>query len=211
MTYDLIIVAQSTTPRLVQMTQDCIDSSKADNVILIETGTAVDYSGVDRVVRYAGDFNYNRALNMGLEYANNDIHILANNDLIFYNYKTIGEDMISHGFGSASAWYNGCAFDQGSYIYEGYNIATHITGWCLFITSEALSKIGKINEKVEFWYSDNVYADQLKAAGIRHGLFCNARVDHIGSQTLSTVSVKLKRYYSLGQLPKYHTSCGRKR
>ena len=38
MFYDLIIVSRSTTPKLIQMTQNCIDSAGADNVILVETG-----------------------------------------------------------------------------------------------------------------------------------------------------------------------------
>lgn len=210
MTYDLIIVSRSASPYLIQMTQECIDSAKADRVILVETGNRVDYSGVDIIVPYPGQFNYNYALNKGLSYADGDVHILANNDLVFHNWRTIGDDMINNGFGSGSAWYKGSRFPQGDFIYEGYEIATHVTGWCLFITNEALKKIGKLNEGVEFWYSDNLYAEQLKEAGIRHGLFCNSRVDHIANQTLNTMPIKVKRQYSVGQLSKYK-SCGRKR
>ena len=203
MTYDLIIVSRSANDRLIQMTQNCIDSACADNTILVETGTTVKYSGVDKYVSFEGNFNYNRALNMGLQFANRDIHILANNDLIFHDYRSIGEDMINNGFDSASAWYKGCQFQQGDFVYKGYEIATHVLGWCLFITPYVLYKIGDLDESVDFWYSDNLYADQLKKHGLRHGLFCNVRVDHIGSQTLSTMPMRLKRYYSISQLAKY--------
>jgi len=205
MTYDLIIVAKSSTPALIQMTQNCIDSAKADNVILVETGTkGTNYSNVDTTIHYEGDFNYNRALNMGLEVTKCDVHILANNDLIFYDWRSIGEDMINNGFDSASAWFTGSRFPQGDFIYEGFAIAEHLTGWLIFITHEALRKIGKLDESVDFWYSDNVYALQLKKHGLRHGLFCNARVDHIGNQTLNTVPLRLKRYFSQGQLAKFN-------
>jgi len=202
MFYDLIIVARS-EGSLIQMTQDCIDSCGADRVILVETGQKTDYRGVDVYLSYYGAFNYNHCLNLGLEYAKGDVHVLANNDLIFHDWKTIGDDMINNGFGSASAWFKGCGFPQGDFIYEGYDIAIHLTGWCLFVTSETIKKIGKLNEGVDFWYSDNVYAEQLKKEGIRHGLFCNARVDHLESKTLNTMSVKIKRQYSIGQLSKY--------
>ena len=211
MTYDLIIVSRSTSPRLIQMTQNCIDSAQADNVILVEAGTAVNYSGVDIYVPYAGQFSYNRALNKGLKVTNCDVHILANNDLIFYDWRTIGDDMIVNGFDSASAWFSGSCFPQGDYIYEGFDIAVHLTGWCIFITDKAYKIIGKLNEDMEFWYSDNVYAEQLKRHGLRHGLFCNSRVDHIGNQTINTMPMKIKRQYSIGQLPKYNQSCGRKK
>lgn len=210
MFYDLIIVARSSDDYLIQMTQECIDSAGADNVILVETsGKLVDYNGVDIIMQYNEDFNYNRALNMGLAHAKGDVHILANNDLIFHNWRTIGDDMLYNGFDSASAWYDGCPFPQGDYIYPGEYIASHLTGWCIFITQEALRKIDKISEEVEFWYSDNVYALQLKRHGLKHGLFCNSRVDHIGSQTLKTMPIRLKRHYSHGQIPKYRL-CERK-
>jgi hypothetical protein len=187
------------------MTQDCIDSAGADNVILVETGIPHKYSGVNHHVIFEETFNYNKALNKGLEIARYDIHVLANNDLIFYEGWTgIGDCIKYYDFDSACAWFTGSKFPQGDFIYKGYEIATHILGWCIFITKEALSKIGKLDESVDFWYSDNVYADQLKAHGLKHGLFCNARVDHICSQTLMTMPMRIKRQYSIGQLPKYN-------
>jgi len=216
MNYDLIIVARSSTERLKQITQNCINSAiiggNALNVVLVETFSATKYSGVDHYVTYNGLFGYNGALNKGLERASGDIHILANNDLIFHEgWHQIGEDMKNNGFDSASAWFNGSCFEQGDYIYEGFGIAIHLTGWCLFITREAHEKIGKLNEEVEFWYSDNVYAIQLREHGLRHGMFCNVRVDHIGSQTLNTMSYRLKRQYSEGQIIKFNRLCGKKR
>lgn len=204
MFYDLIIVSKSSTKRLQQVTQQTIDSARKDcdlNVIIIETsGLQVEYNCVDIYVQYTGQFNYNRALNQGLQYAKGDIHILANNDLIFHpGWSEIGELMILNGFGSASALSQEPrqrGFKRGDYIYEGYNIGTHLCGWCIFVTRETINKIGKLDESFDFWYSDNVYAEQLKKAGIRHGLFCNAQVDHITSVTLKTLSSREQRRYS---------------
>ena len=206
MKYDLIIVTRSTTDYLREMTQRCIDSAKADRVIIVETGQVVPYKNIDVYTQYPGKFNYNACLNWGLEFAENDIHILANNDLIFHKYQTIGYDMVNNGFASGSAWYVGCPLDQGDHIYEGYDVGLQMTGWCIFITKETYRTIGLLDEGVNFWYSDNLYADQLKKHGLRHGLFCNARVDHICNQTIKTMPVRVKREYSIGQLVKYENA-----
>ena len=108
--------------------------------------------------------------------------------------------MKQYGFDSASVLSNDPrqrAFERGDFIYEGYNIGVHVTGWCIFVTKEAIQKIGQIDESYDFWYSDNVYANQLKAHGLRHGLFCNIQIDHLGSKTLKTLPIRQQRRYSV--------------
>jgi hypothetical protein len=198
MNFDLIIVSKSENSRLRQITQNCIDSARQDcelNVILIETsGSRVEYHLVNTYVQYEGPFNYNHALNEGLQFANRDIHILANNDLIFHKgWSKIGEVMTDYGFDSASVLSNDRrqkGFKRGEYIYEGYNVGSLLTGWLIFVTKNCIAKIGKLGEEHEFWYSDNIYADQLKRAGIKHILYCGAQVDHLESATLRTLSYK---------------------
>jgi len=90
------------------------------------------------------------------------------------------------------------------FYYLGYDIGVHITGWCLFVTKECIQKIGELDESFEFWYSDNVYADQLIRSGIRHGLYCNVRVDHLTSVTLKTLPPREQRRYSFGAKNKYY-------
>ena len=214
MFYDLIIVACTKNDYLRDMTQRCIDSVGLGlNVILVETSNEeINYKGVNHIVRYTGQFRYNHALNQGLQYATSDVHILANNDLVFYpGWEIMGEQMIYNGFDSASAWYRGSRFAQGDYIYEGYDVAVNLTGWCIFITQEALRKIGKLDDTLEFWYSDNAYALQLLEHGLRHGLFCNVRIDHLTSQTLRTITPQMKRRYSHGSLSIFNKLCEQKK
>lgn len=201
MKYDLIIVSKSENSRLQQITQNCIDSARKDcelNVILIETsGLQVKYKGVNEVIQYTEPFNYNRALNQGLEITKGDIHILANNDLVFHKgwIKTC-EVMTDYGFDSVSVLSNDRrqkGFKRGEYIYEGYNIGSMLTGWLIFVTKNCIAKIGKLDETHEFWYSDNIYADQLKSAGIKHFLYCGVQVDHLESATLRTLSLREQR------------------
>jgi hypothetical protein len=76
--YDLIIVAKSSRDDLKRITQQTINTARADydlNVILIETsGFQHKYQGVDKTIMYQGAFCYNRALNMGIEQAEEDIY-----------------------------------------------------------------------------------------------------------------------------------------
>ena len=209
--YDLIVVACSSSKRLIDITQRCIDSARQDtcnlNVIVVETFLQTyAYEGC-KIVEYRGEFNYNHALNIGISHSKGDLLILANNDLYFHpGWSDIGYLMHANGFESASAYssdHGKRGIRRAAEVWEGYNIGTLLTGWCLFVTRSCINKIGKLDERVDFWYSDNVYADQIQAAGIRHGLFCNIQVDHLESQTLKTLTYRKQRKYSFDNKKKY--------
>ena len=210
MIYDLIIVTQS-SPELIPITQRCIDSAIEDtkdiNVIIVETGKEHPYNNVNEFVRYEGLFNYNRALNQGLRYVKGDIYILANNDLIFYpGWSMIGELMRLNDYHSASAiGGHQKQFPIGDILYEGYYISITLNGWCIFIDRYCLDKIGSLDETCIFWFSDNLYASQIRAAGIKHALFCNCRVDHIASQTINRQTSVIQHSYQIGETRKYIT------
>lgn len=200
MSYDLIIVSKS-TDKTIAVTQRCIDTALAEcdcYVILIETGNPYRYSGVNKFIEYNGQFNYNRALNMGLKYAKGDIHILANNDLIFrQGWSRIGELMRVNGYHSASAM-SGDRLPRGM-LYEGYQVGKVLLGWCIFLDDYVLQKIGKLDESVSFWYSDNLYGAQIKAAGIKHALFTDVAVNHIGSYTMKLLPNRTQRHLALDE------------
>jgi glycosyltransferase involved in cell wall biosynthesis len=207
MNYDLIIVSQSSS-NLIQMTQNCIDSALADtkdiNVIIVESGQPYKYSGVNKFIEYNGVFNYNRALNIGLKYAKGDVYILANNDLIFKpGWSKIGKLMQLNGYHSASAREGHQKFPVTDTAYEGYNIGSLLNGWCIFLDKYCLDTIGQLDETCSFWYSDNLYACQLKAAGIKHALFCNCQVDHLVSKTLIKQTSRLKRQFMTSEIGKF--------
>lgn len=207
MKYSLIIVASSSGKRLIDITQRCINSARADgadlDVIIVETFRVYDYEDCE-IIEYHEPFNYNRALNKGIAKAKGDVLILANNDIVFHpGWSVIGDLMLSNGFDSASALSGKHRMKQEESIYPGFSIGTILTGWCIFATRECIKKIGKLNERCEFWGADNVYAEQLKAKGLRHGLFCNIRVDHLESSTLRTLPTRMQRKYSYGSLKNY--------
>ena len=202
--FDLILVARTMDDGLRIITQNTIDScingvrngSKV-NVILVETsGKLCDqYRNVSKMILYEGLFKYNRALNMGLDRAKGDFHILANNDLNFHeNWDSIGEIMKLNGYLSCSAMSQDPRqnkFIKGDYAHEGYKIGQQLTGWCIFIDHKLLKIIGRLSEKHDFWYSDDDYAEQLIAHNVKHALIGCVTVDHVhgGSKTL----IKLDR------------------
>ena len=208
MTYDLIIVTQS-SPDLIQMTQDCIDSALADtkdiNVIIVESGQPYKYRRVNKFLEYNGAFNYNRALNLGLKYAKGDVRILANNDLVFKpGWSKIGELMQLNDYHSASARAgHQTMIDVGDFVYVGYTIGVTLNGWCIFMDKYCHEQIGTLDETCTFWYSDNLYGCQLSAAGIKHVLFCNCQVDHLASRTLTKQTGKIKNQYKTGEVSKF--------
>ena len=208
MYYDLIIISQS-SPTLIPVTQQCIDTARADtndiNVIVVETGEPYTYPGADLHLKYEGQFNYNRALNLGLQHVKGDVHILANNDIIFHSgWSKIGEQMKYMGYHSASAK-SGHMIDykDGDHVYEGLRVGGPLTGWCIFVDRYCIEKIGKLDESVLFWYSDNLYGCQIDSVGIKHALFCNVRVDHICSKTLKKQPSRVQRQYQMGELHKF--------
>lgn len=217
--FDLIVVSKSVTEPIIEMTQRCIDSVLAEtdcHIVVVETGDfPINYHGMNKVIMYDGEFNYNRALNMGLEHAKGDVHILANNDIWFYpGWSGIGKDMIGEGFDSGSVlsnYYRHEKISQGNYILPGYEVGLHLTGWCIFVTKKCIEAIGRLDETFDFWYSDNVYSDQIKEAGIQHGLFCNYRVDHIVSATLSTLNNRQQAKYTIKERWNYRHYAERKK
>lgn len=210
MFYDLIIVTK-TSEKIIPVTQQVIDTARADtdqiNVIIVETGNPYKYPGADKHIEYNGEFNYNRALNMGLKHVKGDVHILANNDIIFHSgWSQIGELMKINGYHSASALAGHLInkYKVGNHIYESYEVGYALTGWCLFVDKYCIEQIGKLDESVSFWYSDNLYALQIKEKDIKHGLFCNIRVDHYASVTLKMQPPRVQRRYEIGEIGKYN-------
>lgn len=206
MSYDLIIVSQS-KDSLIQLTENCIASARQDDanlkIIVVETGNPYKYDA-DKIVEYNGEFNYNRALNLGLKYATGDVHVLANNDIIFHKgWSQIGEYMKLYEYHSASARHSGSKYPASNFLYEGYEIGIELTGWCIFMDRYCHETIGPLDETMSFWYSDNLYALQLQRAGISHAMFCNIQVDHIVSRTLSMQPSRVQRKYQMGELSKY--------
>jgi len=218
MDYDLIVVARSMDDHTKNITQQtitsCLDTAegKQVNVILVETnGKIVKYKGVNKYVKYEGEFRYNHALNMGLKYKKGRVQMLANNDLIFEKgWNRTDDYMRENKILSASLLSNDQrqrVYRKGNYFYNGYGIGKELTGWLIFTDVKLWDVIGELDESQKFWYSDNVYADALLKNNIEHALICNAKVVHLGSITLSKADRKVRDDYMFGDARTYKMNC----
>ena len=191
---DVVIVSNALDQQRKRLTEKTINSARVDplvkEVVVVEQQTYVDYDTT--TVHYDFEFNYNKCLNLGIQYTDAEYIALCNNDLEFEkDWATrILEVMQRDGFLSASPWsenvhptfwgYNDIN-PSGNNIDDARSI---IAGWCIVIHESVLEKIGKLHEGVKFWYSDNLYAAQIRKAGIKHVLVRDSRVKHLETQTL---------------------------
>jgi len=182
-----------------QLTVGAIGKLKEYNVKLIEQNSPFNYNG-----------EMNRMVELARKECNPDYFILANSDLDF-NLGSIDvmiNKMKEYNLLSASPFdphahgiYRGM-LPNGT-IHIGYSITKLVAGWCIFCEKSLFDKIGKISEDVTFWYSDNIYADQLKKANISHGLITSSIVEHFGSKTLSEKSIEDAKEITEGEKAKY--------
>lgn len=211
--FDFIIVSNSMTDEFFQMTKNCIDSIYdtanlyMPTVIVVEQNKNVTHDKAI-TVHYDFEFNYNKCLNLGLKYSASKYKALCNNDLIFQ--ENWCQDILAGfkmGFGSLSSY---CLnshkkkFPIGNHIISGLRVEYELAGWCFFITDETLKSIGKLDEGVVFWYSDNIYAEQLSLKGIKHGLVCSSFVTHIESQTLARIHGVKKKELTTAQQKNFY-------
>lgn len=197
---DIVIVSNGKNNYLRTVTKHAIDSCKRSsllinfNFIIVEQAQRVTYKypGV-KTVHYNFPFNYNRCLNLGFKYSTTKYVAFCNNDLDFYSHwseniiQSMGETIEIDGkkiyrdkYLSASP----TRYRQRHGIKETYEIGRGLNGWCIVINRALMDIIGGFDTGVKFWYSDDIYADQLKSKGIKH-ILCNySVVNHLGSRTL---------------------------
>lgn len=211
---DVIIPARSNTESLHSLTQETILSlhisePKANfNVIVVESG-GVDqnYQGAKTILYPEGErFNYNKALNIGMQFTENEYIIFCNNDLIFQNHFFLElKHAFNYGFQSVCPIcprHHKLIPKEYEFI-SGYNVGGELIGWCIAVKRSIFDKIGKFDESVDFWYSDHVYAEQLKEHQIPHALVTASKVLHLGSQTLNSLTPEEYLEVTILQKKKY--------
>lgn len=216
------MLTKTTSEELYKMTQKAIDTLHESedeyvfNVILLESNKKSEYL-YNRCKVYTPDFNhfnYNRYMNYGLCLCENDYVVLANNDLIFHKnwfseiYKHKDE---SHSFGcwnEYDKWHTKLKeiredeFNEKGFR-EGYRTSYEMTGWC-FVVKREIFDYFKLDERVQFWYSDNVYIDDLQRHNFKHIIVRNSKVDHLCSKTTKTMDKDKQRLLTTGQLKNYN-------
>jgi len=212
MKYDMVILSYSKTDRHKEITQQCIDSLlKAKNKIGVNIfvfesyDSGVKYRGAKTIFYQRPEFNYNHSMNYGFTFTNEEFVFFCNNDLVFYDgWADSCYHVFRMGYDSLSPY---CPVTHpkytvaGNFLVEGYQVRFHVAGWCIGVNRNMFKRLGGFNERVEFWYSDNIYAEQLRKEKIKHALVCNSYVKHIdlGGTTLKSLPQKRKDFLTWKQ------------
>lgn len=204
-TIDLVFVSNNTKVILWEMTANAIRTAmdhagvKIGGVVTVEQCRTAIAQPQGRTFHYSSPFNYNWCLNLGFSFCKSQYVAFCNNDLYFdRNWaKNAIFAMKKHGYLSVSP--------SNRYIFEGV-IEGHIVGekgqlygWCIIVDRKIFDYIGKFDEVCNFWYSDDVYAVQLRCAGIKHALVGNSKVKHLKTRTLRKVGRSERIDYTLKQ------------
>lgn len=211
----VIVSCQKTNYHRV-ITEQAIRSSGVECIVVETMPEAKPYNTPKtQTLFWTREFNYNACLNFGLMHTNTEYIALCNNDLEFKPGWEKITDVMSY-FNLLSA----CPFSElnaipnpyrkGNTLHYGYDIGHEMLGWCIVINREILQHIKKLDETYKFWCSDNIYADQLKQADIKHALICNSIVNHIGkgSKTLNTLPSQKYFEYTVNEHAKYAKNKG---
>jgi GT2 family glycosyltransferase len=191
MAIDIVFVTNSKKAYLWSMTRNAIRTARENAgmqigkiVVVEECRTAREQPGT-KTLYYDFEFNYNKCLNLGFSICNNKYVAFCNNDLYFeQNWaKNALYAMQTHGFLSVSPSPKH-AFDG---LQVGYKVGKQVLGWCIIVDRVVMERIGGFDTPVKFWYSDDVYAEQIKAVGIKHALVGSSRVKHLTSMSLKKV------------------------
>jgi glycosyltransferase involved in cell wall biosynthesis len=193
---DVIILSYTKDLSFYGLTQRCVSSlfrnntNLSLNVIIVETNSSSDndsffYNGC-KVVHPCEDFNYNKFLNIGLQYCESDFVLMCNNDLIFgpNSAEILLQTMILHNMKSASPLEPNrhkvilTPDEYKSQFLEGYEVEKYLVGWCICAERKMLCENKILDENFLFWYQDNDYANSLKKLNIKHFLVNGSHVYH---------------------------------
>jgi len=184
---DVIILSKANKYRDGIMTQKAIDSCIQGanglpvNIIVMEGGVR-QYNNAITIPK-RGKFNYNQYANEGAALGKSEWIMIANSDLVFkdgwlHNLIAAGHPVVSP-HEPTDIRQKGIIGNE-----EGFECGRHFSGWCFMISRELWKEIGGFDTDVDFWCSDDVVIEQVKAKGIKPMLVKDSIVEHLGSQTL---------------------------
>lgn len=217
---DICIISYAKTKELAEVTRKGVSSllfSENDihfNVFVVESNKAVNYDDMPNTTTIYTDevFGYNKYLNIAVSKGNAPYVFLANNDLTYekgWASEIIKQMWMNPSILSASPFcpqIHNPDLKQIPFIC-GNGVRKQLCGWAIFQKREIYSKIGKLNEGVDFWFSDNIYVDQLIKHNILHGLATNSVVNHhdknLGITGITTLNNTKLDEFTTGQYNKY--------
>lgn len=208
MEVDVILLTYTKNDEIYNMTKNCIESiinsenNTTFKIHLIETDKTgkygYDYKEVNLIVPN-GEFNYNKFLNIGLEYCANDWILISNNDTeyrvgwfteMMKQYEKDTELLSMSPY--CPIWHvHKQNFNRdGREIYYGNRTSYELTGWSILLNKKVIDIMGNFDERFSFWYQDNDYSMNLSKHKIKHALIKNSVVLHFVSKSHGLLGIK---------------------
>jgi GT2 family glycosyltransferase len=192
---DVIILSYCKDSSIKEMNINCINSINNStknykfNIILVETDTQNTHRYPQpnvTVIQPFEKFNYNRFLNIGLNFCKNNWVLITNNDTI-YHKNFMDNMMIAHDndpqllsmspMDNDSGYQTDLGFDKD--VHYGYEIMKQLVGWSILLNKKVLDIIGKFDEDFTFLYQDADYGKKLEKNSIKHGCVTNSKAKHL--------------------------------
>ena len=232
MKIDIIIPVLSKSDQLIAMTRQTIGSimlneaGKDLNFIFVESfkepifyqGKPFSYKEIWKdllgdklkVIQYDRDkFNFNHSLNLGLEAVRPDANyiVFSNNDIELKNNAITrcisGMEKTNH-LVSSPKDLSIVEHQKEYHNISGLQLRKHFLGY-FFVTDRKLwdMHIDDFNEGCDFWYSDNLFLNDLKHHGINSLLVAKGNIVHHISSTLRTYDKETQKEMTYGSHAKF--------
>jgi len=206
---DIIILSYAKNTSLQAVTENAIASlqvsESADNVLfdilIIESNKSLKpftYPGTTTIYP-AGDFSFNKYLNIGLKSTTNEYICFCNNDLLFHPLwaSTIlkqfnADPELMSASPLCSIFHPSINILPNSGNHYGYGVRQEIAGWCFFTKRSLFNTIGLFDENFKFWFADGDYAKTLQKFNYKHALVTSSVVDHLDGISTAELDAKDK-------------------
>lgn len=226
----VVILSNTINNSIFEMTKYCLatllDSEKKNKnleieIILVEgnndyTKYGFSYDDDIKIIIPDIEFNFHKFLNIGISAASGEYIALCNNDLIFkrnWFAEMLKVKAANPEIGSFSP------YDENTNrlpkhivlkndFVKGYELQKEMMGWCFVVEKTIFDKIGKFDERFNFYYADNDYAMCLIKYNIQHALVCKSYVTHlvgkVTEEVIKTQSNFVNSFeFNKKKIPKY--------
>lgn len=199
---DIIILSYAKSEYLKGLTIQTIDTLMASedpdkikfNVLVIESEKSLQpYQFENSTTIYPKEaFGFNKYLNIGTNATVNKYICLSNNDVIFHKgWATAMLDFIKNLNTDVIVISPFCDKSHVNFKNETQPIKKNFgyyAGYCFLTTRETLKIIGKLDEKISFWFADLDFIELMEKYDIPHYLLPASKVDHLGAQATIQLS-----------------------
>ena len=217
---DVIMLTNTKDEESLRMTQRAIISlhdSETEynfNVHLVESGVEKrsDYEKLTKNYIYPKqNFNYNKFLNIALEYITADWVVISNNDVIYernwfseiMKVNEIRPDILSFSPRDPFLYMKYYPYHfiggQDTY-YECYNVTEAFMGWCVVMRNNALKMITPFDELFDMYFQDNDLVERLKENNIKHALVRYSLAYHKGTIDITALTESKIRKMKVDEL-----------